>query len=177
MNGTAVRLPDQFSPGAAAANAATPTCCCCCCCCAVSSVGAAVHIPAALYQDTKDLPEPGTRSAIVLPAALFPLLVVVLPFATMGAVFDLHWGWWAGAFGAALAWAVAAGFLARSPKPWMSLKRLLCWALLWCVEPFIALPLLGPIAAGTHVAVGAVLYVGGALAFGYWLFRHYRSKR
>ncbi|MFC3893429.1 hypothetical protein ACFOWZ_18290 [Lentzea rhizosphaerae] len=135
-----------------------------------------MHIPAALYQDTKDLPEPGTRSAIVLPAALFPLLVVVLPFATVGAVFDLHWGWWAGAFGAALAWAGAAGFLARSPRPWMSLERLLGWSLLWCAEPFIALPLLGPIAAGTHVAVGAVLYVGGALGFGYWLFRRYRRK-
>ena len=172
---TAVRLPDQFSPGAAAANAATPTCCCCCCCCAVSSVGAAVHIPAALYEDTKELEKP--RIAIVLPAALFPLLVVVLPFATAGAVFDLHWGWWAGGVGVALAWAVAAGFLARSPKPWTSSVRLLGWMLLWCVEPFIALPLLGPIAAGTHVAVGAVLYVAAALGFGCWLFRRYRSKR
>jgi len=176
MNGTAVRLPDQFSPGAAAANAATPTCCCCCCCCAVSSVGAAVHIPAALYQDTKDLPEPGTRSAIVLPAAIFPLLVVVLPFATAGAVFDLHWGWWVGGLGTALAWAVAAGFLARSPKPWASVVRLLGWILLWCLEPFVALPLVAVLSAGTHVTVGAVIYVGGALAFGYWLFRNYRRK-
>jgi hypothetical protein len=175
MNGTAVRLPDQFSPGAAAANAATPTCCCCCCCCAVSSVGAAVHIPEALYQDTKDLERP--RSALVVPAAIFPLLVVVLPFVTMGAIFDLHWGWWLGGLGMALGWAVAAGFIARSPKPWMSLVRLLGWALLWCVEPFVALGLLGPITKVTHIAVGATIYLGGALAFGYWIFRHYRGKR
>lgn len=107
---TAVRLPDQFSPGAAATNAATPTCCRCCCCCAVSSVGAAVHIPEALYQDTKTLEQP--RSALVVPAAVYPLLVVLLPFAT-----------------------------------------------------------------ATHVAVVAVPYLGGALAFGYYLFRRYRSKK
>lgn len=172
---TAVLLPDQFSPGAAAANAATPTCCCCCCCCAVSSVGAAVHLPEALYQDTKDLPAP--RSALVLPAALFPLLVVVLPFVTMGAIFELHWGWWVGGLGVALGWAVAAGVIARSPKPGMSAIRLLGWALLWCLEPLVVLPLLGPIAAATHVSVVAVVYVGGALAFGYWIFRHYRGKR
>lgn len=134
-----------------------------------------MHIPAALHRDTKDLPEP--RSLIVLPAAIFPLLVVVLPFATMGAIFELHWGWWAGGFAAALGWAVTAGFLARSPKPGMSALRLLGWALLWCIEPFIVLPLLGPIATGTHVAVAAVIYLGGALAFGYWLFRHYWRKR
>jgi hypothetical protein len=177
MNATAVRLPDQFSPGAAAANAATPTCCCCCCCCAISSVGAAVHIPEALYQDTKELPEP--RSALVLPSAIFPLLVVVLPFVTLGAVFDLHWGWWLGGFGVALGWAVAAGFVARSPKPWMSLVRLLGWTLLWCVEPFVVLFALGPIATiGEGAAwVAGVLYVGGAPALGYWIFRHYRGKR
>lgn len=175
MNGTAVRLPDQFSPGAAAANAATPTCCCCCCCCAISSVGAAVHIPAALHQDTKELERP--RSLLVLPAAIFPLLVVVLPFATNGAIFDLHWAWWAGSFAAALVWALAAGALSRSPKPFMSAARLLGWALLWCLEPFVALALLGPIGQATHVSVAATLYVGGALAFGYWLFRHYWRKR
>jgi hypothetical protein len=134
-----------------------------------------VHIPAALHQDTKELERP--RSLIVLPAAIFPLLVVVLPFATSGDIFELHWGWWAGGFGAALVWAVAAGFLARSPKPWRSVLRLLGWALLWCIEPFIVLPLLGPIAAGTHVAVAAVIYLGGALALGYWLFRHHWRKR
>lgn len=175
MNGTAVRLPDQFSPGAAAANAATPTCCCCCCCCAVSSVGAAVHIPAALHQDTKELERP--RSLLVLPAAVYPLLVVVLPFATNGAVFDLHWAWWAGSFAAALVWALAAGAISQSPKPFKSAVRLLGWALLWCLEPFIALGLMGPLGRATHVSVAATLYVGGALAFGYWLFRHYWRKR
>lgn len=177
MNATAVRLPDQFSPGAAAANAATPTCCCCCCCCAISSVGAAVQIPAALYQETKDLPRP--RSLLVLPAAIFPLLVVVLPFATMGAVFDLHWGWWLGGFAAALAWAVAAGFIARSPNPVGSVVRLLGWAVLWCLEPFVVLLTLGPIASADEWAavVAGVLYLGGALALGYWIFRRYRGKR
>jgi len=177
MNATAVRLPDQFSPGAAAANAATPTCCCCCCCCAISSVGAAVQIPAALYQETKDLPRP--RSLLVLPAAIFPLLVVVLPFATMGAVFDLHWGWWLGGFAAALAWAVAAGFIARSPNPVRSVVRLLGWAVLWCLEPFVVLLTLGPIASVDEWAavVAGVLYLGGALALGYWIFRRYRGKR
>ncbi len=134
-----------------------------------------MHIPAALHQDTKELERP--RSLIVLPAAIFPLLIVTLPFATSGAIFELHWGWWIGGFAAALGWAVAAGFLARSPKPGMSALRLLGWALLWCVEPFIALPLLGGIASGTHVAVAAVIYLGGALAFGYWLFRHHWRKR
>lgn len=172
---TAVRLPDQFSPGAAAANAATPTCCCCCCCCAISSVGAAVHIPAALYEDTKELERP--RSLLVLPAAIYPLLIVVLPFVTMGEIFDLHWGWWAGGFVVALVWALAAGSISKSPKPFMSAVRLLGWALLWCVEPFVVLLTLGPIATATHVAVVATIYVGGALAFGYWLFRHYRGKR
>ncbi len=172
---TAVRLPDQFSPGAAAANAATPTCCCCCCCCAISSVGAAVHIPEALYQDTKELERP--RSAIVLPAAAYPLLVVVLPFVTLGGIFDLHWGWWVGGYVIALLWALAVGFLSRSPKPFMSAVRLLGWTLLWCVEPFVALAVLGPIGAATHVAVAATVYVGSALAFGYWIFRHYRGKR
>lgn len=177
MNATAVRLPDQFSPGAAAANAATPTCCCCCCCCAVSSVGAAVHIPVALRRDTQDLPEP--RGALVLPSAIFPLLVLVLPFVTMGAVFDLHWGWWAGALSAALGWAVASGFIARSPKPWMSLVRLLGWMVLWCVEPIFVVLGLGPIAGLDPVVavVVGVLYVGGALWFGHWIFRYHRSKR
>ncbi|GGM78008.1 hypothetical protein GCM10011609_12240 [Lentzea pudingi] len=136
-----------------------------------------MHIPAALRQDTEDLPEP--RGALVLPSAIFPLLVLVLPFVTMGAVFDLHWGWWAGALGAALAWAVASGFIARSPKPWMSLVRLLGWMLLWCVEPVFVLFVLGPFAGLGVVAavVVGVLYVGGALWFGHRLFRHYRSKR
>jgi hypothetical protein len=172
---TAVRLPDQFSPGAAAANAATPTCCCCCCCCAVSSVGAAVHIPAALYEDTKELERP--RSLLVLPAAIYPLLVVVLPFLTMGAIFDLHWGWWVGGFVVAVVWALAAGSISRSPKPFMSAVRLLGWALLWCLEPFVVLLTLGPLAQVTHVAIIGTIYVGGALAFGYWIFRHYRRKR
>lgn len=134
-----------------------------------------MHIPEALYQDTKELERP--RSALVLPAAIYPLLVVVLPFVTMGAIFDLHWGWWAGGFVVALVWALAAGAISRSPKPFMSAVRLLGWALLWCVEPFVALALLGPIAKVTHVAVVAVIYLGGALAFGYWIFRHYRRKR
>lgn len=172
MNATAVRLPDQFSPGAAAANAATPTCCCCCCCCAVSSVGAAVQIPAALHRDTEELPRP--RSALVLPAAILPLLVLVSPFVTDGEVIGLHWGWWVGGVVAAFGWAAAAGFLARSPKPWMSLVRLLGWALLWCVEPFVVLPVLGVIAEVTHVAVAVVLYLGGALALACWIFKRYR---
>ncbi|MGW6446150.1 hypothetical protein [Lentzea sp. NPDC055074] len=135
-----------------------------------------MHIPAALHRDTKDLPEP--RGALVLPSAIFPLLVVVLPFVTMGAVFDLHWGWWAGALGAALAWAVASGFIARSPKPWTSLVRLLGWMVLWCLEPFAVLFVLGPIATIGEGAVWVVgtLYVGGALALGYWIFRHHRRR-
>ena len=112
-----------------------------------------------------------------MPAAVYPLLVVVLPIVTLGEVFDLHWGWWAGGFGAALAWAVAAGFLARSPKPWASAVRLSGWALLWCVEPFVVFVLLGPIAEFTHISVVAVAYVAGALAFGYLIFRRYRGKR
>ncbi|MFS8102967.1 hypothetical protein LFM09_38150 [Lentzea alba] len=172
---TAVRLPDQFSPGAAAANAATPTCCCCCCCCAVSSVGAAVHIPAALYEDTKELERP--RSLLVLPAAIYPLLVVVLPFVTMGAIFELHWAFWVGGFLLALVWALATGAIAQSPKPFMSAVRLLGWALLWCLEPVVVLLTLGPLAQATHVAVIGTIYVGGALAFGCWIFRHYRGKR
>ncbi|WP_434440297.1 hypothetical protein [Lentzea sp. E54] len=136
-----------------------------------------MQIPAALYQDTKELPVP--RGALVLPAAIFPLLVVVLPLVTMGAVFDLHWGWWAAGFGAALAWSVAAGFLARSPRPWLSLARLLGWALLWCVEPFAVVFTLGPIAAagGTAAWIAGGLYISGALGLGYWIFRHYRGKR
>lgn len=136
-----------------------------------------MHIPAALRQDTEELSAP--RSALVLPSALFPLLVLVLPLVTAGAVFDLHWGWWAGAFGAALAWAAASGFVARSPKPWMSLARLLGWMLLWCVEPIFVVLGLGPIAGLDPVAavVVGVLYVGGALWFGHWIFRRYRGKR
>ncbi|MEV6241830.1 hypothetical protein [Lentzea sp. NPDC051838] len=139
-------------------------------------MGAAVHIPEALYQDTKDLPRP--RSALVLPAALFPLLVLVLPFATLGAVFELHWGWWVGAFAAALVWALAAGSISKSPKPFGSARRLLGWALLWIIEPIIVFPTLGRIASigNTTAVVVGVLYIGGALAFGYWLFRRYRSK-
>jgi type IV secretory pathway VirB2 component (pilin) len=134
-----------------------------------------VQIPEALYQDTKELATP--RSALVLPAAIFPLLVVVLPFVTMGAALDVHWGWWVGGFVVALGWAVASGFIARSPKPWASVVRLLGWALLWCIEPFVVMAVLGPIAAVTHVAVVSVIYIGGALAFGYWLWRRYRSKK
>ncbi len=77
----------------------------------------------------------------------------------------------------ALLWAVAAGFIAESPKPWASVLRLLGWALLWCVEPFVVLFVLGPIASATHLAVVAVPYLGGALAFGYYLFRHHRRKK
>ncbi len=175
MNATAVRLPDQFSPGAAAANAATPTCCCCCCCCAVSSVGAAVHIPAALHQDTKELPKP--RRALVLPAAIFPLLVLVSPLVTDGEILGLHWGWWAGGVLAAFAWAVASGFIARSPKPWRSVVRLLGWVLLWCAEPFVVLPVLGFIAEVTHIGLALVLYAAGVLAFGWWILKRYRAKQ
>jgi hypothetical protein len=174
---TAVRLPDQFSPGAAAANAATPTCCCCCCCCAVSSVGAAVHIPAALYEDTKELERP--RSLLVLPAALFPLLVLVSPFLTGGDIFELHWTWWLGGFLVALLWAIAADAIAKSPTPWKSALRLFGWGALWCLEPLGVLFLLGPLAAAheiTAIVVG-VLYLVGALAFGFAIFRHYRRKR
>ncbi|MEU0878908.1 hypothetical protein ABZ345_09945 [Lentzea sp. NPDC005914] len=138
-------------------------------------MGAAVHIPEALYQDTKELPRP--RSALVLPAALYPLLVVVLPFLTMGAVFDLHWGWWAGGFGLALAWALAVGVISKSPKPFASARRLLGWGLLWCLEPIVVLAVLGPIAGIsylTYVALGA--YLLGALGLGYWLWKHYRGK-
>ena len=136
-----------------------------------------MHIPAALHQETKELPQ--RRSLIVLPAAIFPLLVVVLPFATSGDIFELHWGWWLGAFAAALAWATASGFIARSPNPVGSVVRLLGWAALWIVEPFVVLFTLGPIASlGEGAAwVAGVLYIGGALALGYWIFRHYRRKR
>ncbi|SDO06497.1 hypothetical protein [Lentzea jiangxiensis] len=136
-----------------------------------------MHIPVALHRDTRDLERP--RGALVLPAAVFPLLVIVLPFATTGAIFGLPWGWWLGGFGVALAWAVASGFVARSPKPWMSLLRLLGWSLLWCVEPFVVLVVLGPVAqAGEAGAwIGGALYIGGASAFGYWLFRHHRVPR
>ncbi|SER13652.1 hypothetical protein [Lentzea albida] len=136
-----------------------------------------MHIPAALHRETQDLPQP--RSLLVLPAAIFPLLVVVLPFATMGAVFDLHWGWWLGGFAAALAWATASGFLARSPNPVGSVVRLLGWSALWFLEPFVVLFTLGPIASvdeGVAAVVG-VLYLGGALALGYRIFRRYRGKR
>ncbi|MEV6712075.1 hypothetical protein AB0M48_08520 [Lentzea sp. NPDC051208] len=136
-----------------------------------------MQIPAALYEETKELPRP--RSLLVLPAAIFPLLVVVLPFATMGAVFDVHWGWWLGGFAAALAWATASGFIARSPNPVGSVVRLLGWIVLWCLEPFVVLFALAPVAVvGEGVAwLLGILYFGGALAFGYWIFRHYRGKR
>ncbi|NGY57508.1 hypothetical protein G7043_01030 [Lentzea sp. NEAU-D13] len=136
-----------------------------------------MHIPMALREETKELPRP--RSVLVLPAAIFPLLVVVLPFVTMGAVFDIHWAWWLGGFGAALAWAVAAGFIARSPNPVGSVVRLLVWAALWCVEPFVVLFVLGPIASvGEGVAwVAGGLYVGAALTLGYWIFRRYRGEK
>ncbi|MFD4675390.1 hypothetical protein ACFWNN_37070 [Lentzea sp. NPDC058450] len=135
-----------------------------------------MQIPAALREDTKHLPQP--RSLLVLPSAIFPLLIVVLPFVTMGAVFDLHWGWWVAAATAALSWSVAAGFIARSPKPWRSFGRLLGWTVLWCVEPFAVLLVLGPIAATHEIAavVVGVLYVLSALLCGYGIFRHYRSK-
>ncbi|KOV84299.1 hypothetical protein ADL03_17100 [Nocardia sp. NRRL S-836] len=94
----------------------------------------------------------------------------------MGESLDLHWAWWVGGFGVALAWAVASGFLARSPKPWASAVRLFGWALLWCAEPFVAVPLLGVVAAATNVAVASILYVAGALGFGYHLLRRYRRK-
>ncbi|MGW4209814.1 hypothetical protein ACWEIJ_17635 [Lentzea sp. NPDC004789] len=134
-----------------------------------------MHIPAALHQDTEELERP--RSALVLPAALYPLLLVVLPFVTMGAMFDVHWGWWAGGFAVALAWALASGFLAKSPKPFMSAVRLLGWAVLWCLEPFVVYFTLGPIAAYTHIAVALVIYGAATLAAGYAVFRHYRRKR
>ncbi|SEQ53899.1 hypothetical protein SAMN05216188_103377 [Lentzea xinjiangensis] len=134
-----------------------------------------MHIPEALYRDTQELPVP--RSALVLPSAIFPLLVLVLPFLTMGQVFGLHWGWWAGGFALALGWAVVAGFLARSPKPWRSAVRLLGWAVLWCAEPFVVLLPLGVVAEYTHISVVAVVYLGGAVAFGCWLFRRHRGER
>jgi len=134
-----------------------------------------VHLPEALYQDTRELERP--RSALVLPAALYPLLLVVLPFVTMGAIFDLHWGWWAGGFLAALAWAVATGFIARSPKPFMSAVRLFGWAVLWCLEPFVVYFTLGPVAAYTHLAVALVIYGAATLAAGYSVWKHYRRRR
>ncbi|MGI5505502.1 hypothetical protein [Lentzea sp. CA-135723] len=139
-------------------------------------MGAAVHIPAALHEDTKELPRP--RSLLVLPAAIFPLLVVVLPFITAGVAFELHWGWWVGAAAAALSWSVAAGFIARSPKPWSSLGRLIGWIAVWCLEPFAVLFVLGPLAAVHEIVAATVgmLYLLGALACGYCIYRHYRSK-
>ncbi len=134
-----------------------------------------MQIPAALYQDTQQLERP--RSALVLPAAIFPLLIVVLPFLTMGAIFDLHWGWWVGGFVAALGWAVAAGFLARSPKPGASVLRLLGWCLLWCLEPFVVLPIGGVVAHTTHWVIALVPYLSASVALGAWLYLHYRSKR
>jgi hypothetical protein len=175
MNGTAVRLPDQFSPGAAAANAATPTCCCCCCCCAITSVGAAVHIPEALYQDTKELERP--RSALVTPAAAYPLLVFLLPIVTVITGLTLRWGWWVSGLVLAVGWAIAAGFIARSPKPWASLRRMLGWIGLWCVEPFVVTILLGPVVVVGGWGLGLLIYACAALAFGYWIFLRYRAKR
>ncbi|MFI6101537.1 hypothetical protein ACIA8G_38835 [Lentzea sp. NPDC051213] len=136
-----------------------------------------MHIPAALYEDTKELEKP--RSLLVLPAAIYPLLVIVLPIVTWGAIFDLHWAWWVGGFVLALVWALAAGSISTSPKPFGSARRLLGWALLWCLEPFVVLFMLGPIASVDVIAawVVGVLYVGGALGLGYWIFRHYRRKR
>ncbi|SDL74899.1 hypothetical protein SAMN04488074_11363 [Lentzea albidocapillata subsp. violacea] len=135
-----------------------------------------MHIPAALYEETKELPRP--RSLLVLPAAIFPLLVVVLPFATMGAIFEVHWGWWLGGFAAALAWATASGFIARSPNPVGSVVRLLGWAVLWCLEPLLLLMLLAPVASVPAAAIViGVMYLCGALLFGYWLFLRYRAKR
>ncbi|SDG32321.1 hypothetical protein SAMN05216553_107124 [Lentzea fradiae] len=139
-----------------------------------------MQIPAALHQDTKDLPR--RRSLLVLPSALLPLLVFASPFIVGATSADPHWGWWLGGIVAALGWAVASGFLARSPKPWASLARLLGWIALWCLEPFVALPLVA-LLAGTSglgdaaIWVGVGLYLCGALGFGYALFHHYRAKR
>ncbi|WP_196777930.1 hypothetical protein [Lentzea aerocolonigenes] len=134
-----------------------------------------MHIPEALYQDTKELPVP--RSALVVPAAVFPLLVVLLPLVTSGAILDLHWGWWVGGMCIALGWSVAAGFIARSPKPWASTRRMLGWLALWCIEPFAALPLFGTFATLGGMGLAALMYTCAALGFGYWIFRHYRGKR
>ncbi|GGU37263.1 hypothetical protein [Lentzea flava] len=134
-----------------------------------------MHIPEALYQDTKHLEKPSR--ALVLPAALYPLLVVALPVVTWGAIFDLHWGWWAGGFALALVWALAAGSISKSPKPFGSARRLLGWAVLWCLEPFIVLTMLGPIASYVHIWVALVIYGAAALALGYSLWKHYRGKR
>lgn len=113
----------------------------------------------------------------MLPAAVFPLLVVLLPLVTSGAIFDLHWGWWVGGAAAALGWAVAAGFLAKSPTPWASTRRLLGWAVLWCLEPFVVLPMYAPFGMVGGTGLAALAYTGAALGFGYWLLRRYRAKR
>ncbi|MFD1148773.1 hypothetical protein [Saccharothrix hoggarensis] len=136
---TALRLPDPFTPDASATSAATPTCCCCCCCCAASAVGSAIALPLGMRNDLAEADQPRRKALWVLPAALYPPGVALVP--AVGLV-D-HWlAYIVGGGAVALLWAFLAAKLTGSAKPFGGVGRLLIWAIFFTFEAILFLPMI-----------------------------------
>ena len=67
--------------------------------------------------------------------------------------------------------------IARSPKPWASLRRLIGWIALWPVEMCLVLPVLAPAGMVGGIGAAALLYTVLTLGAGYGFFKYFRSKR
>ncbi|SDI89794.1 hypothetical protein SAMN05192558_102573 [Actinokineospora alba] len=91
---SALRLPDQFTPGALSATAATPTCCCCCCCCLASTLTTPIVLHGGLGRDLARVAERPERhkkaraySVLVWFAALLATLLIAMNLTVSGEAF------------------------------------------------------------------------------------------
>lgn len=158
---TALRLPDQFSPGTLGAAAATPTCCCCCCCCLASTLTTPIVLHGGLGQDLARVAEPehperhGTARAFSVAtwfASLFAVVLIALTLDLPGDILRIVVA--AIVLGAAAAVALIAAW-AGSPRPAMSAVRVLVGAFAFVVELF----------GGAYlVLLGGYLFIGPVIA-------------
>lgn len=158
---TALRLPDQFSPGALGAAAATPTCCCCCCCCLASTLTTPIVLHGGLGRDLARVAEPQrpqrheaarALSIVVWLASIFATALIVtnvkMPGDAVPLVITVI------VLAAAAAVALIATW-AGSPSPVRQAVRMVVGAAAFAVEFF----------AGAYlVLLGGYLFVGPVVA-------------
>ncbi|MGH7628581.1 MAG: hypothetical protein ACREOF_04190 [Gemmatimonadales bacterium] len=160
---TALRLPDQFSPGALGATAATPTCCCCCCCCLASTLTTPIVLHGGLGQDLARVAEPERPerhsparafSAEIWVAALFAVVLIVINLDLPGDTLPIVVA--AVVLGAAAAVSLVAAW-AGSPRPAVAAVRLVVGAVAFAAEFYLIL-------AGTVLVIPVIVLVAVALA-------------
>ncbi|ONI88449.1 hypothetical protein ALI22I_19010 [Saccharothrix sp. ALI-22-I] len=142
----------------------------------MSSTGAAIALPSGLGNDLAKAGQPRRRAAWVLPATLFLPALLASPF-LLEFDFDEYWPLWlGGSVACALLWTFLAAKFTGAAKPQLGVARLLFWMLMFVVEPFLVLPVLGPLSAAGPWVLG-IAYAALVGMVGWQVRRFYVRRR